>query len=375
MAAESDVVHAWSIRSQGGRWLANDLSGEGAARHPGRWNSRDQPILYSYSSIAHAFLATMVHLTDNDPLPFQRKLVRITIPSHHWQQRRIFAKRELSGWDSAHTPEHAEDWLSSTRAWGDDWLWRGESLIAEVPSLTVPGLQNILLNPLHPAYGDVRGDVIQENLFKGAHENLDLAAVAAQALQSGSIESWNKLLRYFRYLPTTGLIGPDGQPLGRNTQEFTKIIVDVSQTNEQIMKMLAKDPEIFWQLPARKFEEIVAEMLEKKGYSVSLTQFARDGGVDIFAAKKDGLGQYLYLVECKRYVPPNKVGVEIVRSLYGVLQAKKATACAIVTSSYFTNGAKEFQREQQHQVALHDYLVLQQWIKGLSTRQIDDAEQ
>jgi hypothetical protein len=46
-------------------------------------------------------------------------LVRITIPSHHWQQRRIFAKRELSGWDSAPTPEHAEDWLAVTRA---QWL-------------------------------------------------------------------------------------------------------------------------------------------------------------------------------------------------------------------------------------------------------------
>ena len=372
MAAESDVVHAWRISSQGPYWLANDLSGKAAARHPGRWNSRGLPILISSSSIAMAFMETMVHLAGSDPLPLQRKLVRITFPSQHWRERKRCLQAGFGGYPN---PADAEDWQSATQAWGDAWLLSRESLIAEVPSLAVPGEQNILLNPLHPAYGDVRGDVIRENHFKGTDENLDLAAVAAQALKSGSIESWNDLLRYFRYLPTTGLVGPDGQPLGHNTQEYTKIIVDVSQTNEQIMKMLAKAPEIFWQLPARKFEEVVAEMLEKKGYSVSLTKFARDGGVDIFAAKKDGLGQYLYLVECKRYVPPNKVGVEIVRSLYGLLQAKKATACAIVTSSYFTNGAKEFQREQQHQVALHDYLVLQQWIKGLTTRQINDAEQ
>ena len=54
MAAESDVVHAWSIRIQGGRWLANDLSGNGSARYPGRWNSLDRPIVYSFSSIALA---------------------------------------------------------------------------------------------------------------------------------------------------------------------------------------------------------------------------------------------------------------------------------------------------------------------------------
>jgi hypothetical protein len=29
---------------------------------------------------------------------------------------------DLSGWDSAPTPEHVEDWLAATRAWGDDWL-------------------------------------------------------------------------------------------------------------------------------------------------------------------------------------------------------------------------------------------------------------
>jgi hypothetical protein len=46
----------------------------------------------------------------------QLQLVRITIPRHHCHQRRIFAKREFSGWDSATTPEHAEDWLAATRA-------------------------------------------------------------------------------------------------------------------------------------------------------------------------------------------------------------------------------------------------------------------
>jgi hypothetical protein len=63
----------------------------------------------------------VVHLAGDGPLPFQLQLVRITIPSHHWQQRRIFAKRELSGWDSAPTREHAEDRFAATRAWGGKW--------------------------------------------------------------------------------------------------------------------------------------------------------------------------------------------------------------------------------------------------------------
>ncbi|MFM9099958.1 MAG: RES family NAD+ phosphorylase, partial [Cyanobium sp.] len=142
----SEAITVWRIASSGLTWTANDLSGNGSARHPGRWNSRDQPILYSSSSIALACLETVVHLAGDDPLPFQRQLVRITIPLQHWEQRRIFAVEERSDWHLPPTPETAEAWLSATRAWGDAWLQGLESLIAEVPSVIVPEESNLLLN-------------------------------------------------------------------------------------------------------------------------------------------------------------------------------------------------------------------------------------
>jgi RES domain-containing protein len=112
----SGAISIWRIASQGPTWRANDLNGNGAARYPGRWNSLDRPIVYSYSSIALACLETVVHLAGDGPLPFPRQLVRITVPSEHWRQRRIFDNEEFSGWDSAPSPEHAEDWLAATRA-------------------------------------------------------------------------------------------------------------------------------------------------------------------------------------------------------------------------------------------------------------------
>jgi restriction system protein len=57
------------------------------------------------------------------------------------------------------------------------------------------------------------------------------------------------------------------------------------------------------------------------------------------------------------------VRIEIVRSLYGVLNAKRANAGAIVTTSFFTSGAQEFQRQLEQQLHLHDYIALQKWIK------------
>ena len=50
------------------------------------------------------------------PHRLQLQLVRITLPSHHWQQRKMFAIAEFSVWDSAPTPEHAEDRFAATRA-------------------------------------------------------------------------------------------------------------------------------------------------------------------------------------------------------------------------------------------------------------------
>ena len=68
---------------------------------------------------------------------------------------------DLSGWDSAPTPEHAVDWLAASRAWGDAWLLGLDSLLAEVPSVIVPEETNLLLNPRHPAHGELVAEIVR----------------------------------------------------------------------------------------------------------------------------------------------------------------------------------------------------------------------
>lgn len=216
-------------------------------------------------------------------------------------------------------------------------------------------------------------EVLVERLFQVAGGNALFANLAVDAVRNGIVGSWEELFQHLRSYSTSGIVGLDGQPLTQESVEYKHIIVDVSTTNSKIFQMLKKDPELSWKLPPRKFEEIVAEILENQGYEVELTPASGDGGLDIYAAKKDGLGKFLFLVECKRYVPPNKVGIEIARSLYGVVQSKKATAGAIVTTSFFTSGAESFQREVQHQMSLHDYIILQKWIKDFPLRREGDA--
>jgi restriction system protein len=212
-----------------------------------------------------------------------------------------------------------------------------------------------------------------ERLFQLAGGNPALLSIAIELVKNAAVSSWQELFQYLRNFQAPGLIGLDGQPLTKESDQYKRIIIDVSSANEEILQVLKKNPEIVWKLPPRKFEEIVADILDRQGYEVSLTPASGDGGFDIYAARKEGLGRFLFLVECKRYVPPNKVGVEIVRSLYGVLQAKRATAGAIVTTSFFTAGAEAFQREMQHQLHLHDYIALQKWMTDFPLQHNNDT--
>lgn len=67
-------------------------------------------------------------------------------------------------------------------------------------------------------------------------------------------------------------------------------------------------------------------------------------------------------VECKKYAPDHRVGVNLIRELNGVVQAERATAGILATTSFFTRGAKELQERLSNQISLKDYLGLQEWM-------------
>lgn len=71
---------------------------------------------------------------------------------------------------------------------------------------------------------------------------------------------------------------------------------------------------------------------------------------------------FLYFVECKRYSPPRKVGVAVVRSLSGVVERKRATGGMIATTSFLTGPAEEFRQDLQYRMQVADFNKLKQWI-------------
>ena len=88
----------------------------------------------------------------------------------------------------------------------------------------------------------------------------------------------------------------------------------------------------------REFEELVGEAYRRQGYTViENTTAGPDEGIDL-VLKKDG---GLVLVQCKQW-RSFKVGVNIVRELFGVMTAKYATSGILITSGIFTQEAKNF---------------------------------
>lgn len=154
-----------------------------------------------------------------------------------------------------------------------------------------------------------------------------------------------------------------------SVEENNKIIqVDLSEINEELIKYLSKHPEYLRQLNPRKFEELIAEIVKKMGYEVSLTPKSKDGGKDIIALYKSPIGHQMFIFECKRYSEENKVGVELVRGLYGVKTAENYNKAVLVTTSTFTKGARDFVKPLKLQLDLKDFNDVTEWCKIYSTK-------
>lgn len=88
----------------------------------------------------------------------------------------------------------------------------------------------------------------------------------------------------------------------------------------------------------REFEILVGEAFRLRGFRVAENGGAGpDGGVDLVLKK----GAETFLVQCKQW-RALKVGVDIVRELYGVMAARGAAGGFVVTSGRFTDDARRF---------------------------------
>ena len=136
-------MRLWRIAAETKTYPATDLTGGGPAKNPGRWNDRNESVIYAAPSISIAALETAAHIDDTG-FPLNRYLIDLDVPYDVWKMREKFGLAALPPTWSAIPAGNASMKI------GSRWLMSLRSPILLVPSVVVPEEQAALINPLHP---------------------------------------------------------------------------------------------------------------------------------------------------------------------------------------------------------------------------------
>jgi RES domain-containing protein len=134
-------VRVWRIVKE--KRVATAYDGQGARGEPGRWHDGDRAMVYASESIA---LATLEMLAKTRM--FEGLRGRVVVPADIPDDAVARARGLPDDWKQFPHP-------GSTRAYGNGWFDAGTLLALIVPSVVVPG-DNILLNPNHPRWNEIR---------------------------------------------------------------------------------------------------------------------------------------------------------------------------------------------------------------------------
>ena len=144
----------WRIATETRTYPANDLSGTGAAKNPGRWNDDGQAVVYCAPTLSMAVLETAAHVNTNS-LPLNRFVVCIDVPEAIWAKRRVVIAAKLPA-----TWRAIPAGMTSVSL-GSKWWAKNESAVLQVPSSIVPEEAVCLINAHHADHSKISCKVVR----------------------------------------------------------------------------------------------------------------------------------------------------------------------------------------------------------------------
>lgn len=139
-------------------------------------------------------------------------------------------------------------------------------------------------------------------------------------------------------------------------------ILQIRSIDQEVKRYLKNHPEKLYVISPRKFEELIADIFQDLGFDVELTNATRDGGRDIIASIRNSVTSFITYVECKKYAPDIKVGVNLIRQVQGVQYTRMPNKSIIVTTSYFTKDARKEARLIENALDLKDFDDIRGWL-------------
>lgn len=135
-----DVYHLGTTK------FADQLTGEGAKLHGGRWNLIGSACIYTSESKALCVLeyAANVQLEE---LPASLSITIYNLPDKSWKE---FSGKELpENWTQIPVPQE-------TKEWGSFHLQQAKYLALRLPSVVIPSEFNFILNPMHTDFKKIK---------------------------------------------------------------------------------------------------------------------------------------------------------------------------------------------------------------------------
>ena len=124
----------WRLTTQ--NVVSDAFNGVGASKFGGRFNSKGTKIIYCAQSVSLALLENLVHFDTDIAPPLYLFEISINDADIFYDPKVLtFLKVEVQ-----------------TKAHGDSWITKAQSLVLKVPSLIVNSEFNYLINPTHPSF-------------------------------------------------------------------------------------------------------------------------------------------------------------------------------------------------------------------------------
>jgi RES domain-containing protein len=130
---------------------ADELSGEGARKYGGRWNSKGLEIIYASESRSLALNEALAGIGHTKFLHQLYSVLVITF-SNEASKLEIHPEELPKNWNISPSP-------SALKTIGDNWIKNRKSLLLRMPSAAVIGEFNFLINPNHFEFKKIQWSV------------------------------------------------------------------------------------------------------------------------------------------------------------------------------------------------------------------------
>ena len=125
---------------------SKDLTGIGAKTVGGRWNPKGVAMLYTSTTASLSALEVLAHLPAAY-LPDDMVIITILIPDE--LVTTVNRKKLPKNWNEIPAPLEAQNFTM-------DWIAKEKFLGLKIPSIIIPFEENLLINPNHPRFSEVK---------------------------------------------------------------------------------------------------------------------------------------------------------------------------------------------------------------------------